>query len=1128
MALAAYTCLILYGSLFPFSGWMPQADAWELLLQGQRGAHLSLPDLVVNALIYIPLGVCLRIALQRHPWPLALLVAGLFGGMLSLGVEWAQAHMPQRVPALSDLFLNTAGALTGALAGGLFNRQHRMAARVQGWRARHFRCDALADLSLLALLGWAAAQLAPFIPSFDIGLLRAGFSPLAGVLSDPARYTPVNALIYALQVMALALLARDARLRGARIGPALWSFFLAVLIAKAFVISRQISAEALSGTVAGLALALLLPRHLRPWRPALAALVLMVAETLSQLEPDIGPMRTLNLVPFLAHLNNPMLGLAVLLDSAWPYLALSAALASAGLIGRPRIIVLFCAGFAFALEWLQQSVPGRVPDVTTAVVALFAAWLATRLLRRISHAASSPPAGRAWLAIAFSLLSCVPAALWMLASTPPAVARSSASAPMLPAPEALMPADIPAFRVAHPRLPHPDARDIARLRSENPGFILDTVSRARGGQGDLNAVILAEMLQPGSQDMRALTTRLLALKPTWRGHEQTKPIALAYDWLHERIPPDLRPAMLDKVADACNYQIHVIRTERMSPYNVYLYNSPFQALMACAIALYRDDPRGGPVMAFTEDYWRNRVLPVWRQIGGRNGGWHEGQEYVGIGIGQAIYQLPAMWRSATGEDLFAREPALRGFLDFLIHRLRPDGSAERWGDGRFPRRDVPDAIALALEYRHAAAYTLFAPRERRIGPTAWPWGPLPDDTLRDPSAIAALPLTHVADGLGLVLTRTSWREDATFISFKAGDNYWSHSHLDQGAFTVFKGAALALDSGCYCGYGKDHHLNYHYQTIAHNTLTVTDPADDLPLPARKDKPPRPIANDGGQRRVGSGWDLSAAPLDLGDWESKYADFHTGRLVAVHDRDDLLVALADITPAYTNKDSGNRLFHARSRRVEKAWRIFIHDRRSDVFVVYDDIEATQPEFTKRWLLHGALAPRIDGRRFTLERPADTVPGARAQLQGEVVFPRDAQLLPIGGPGFEFFAGERNFDDDGAVQDMVARNARDIDAGTWRLEVMPAQGALRDRFLVVMRAGLDAGAPPQVTPLEDADGLGARVQSAGRTLTVKLSEDRLAADVSADGPEGRRSARVTGDGNRAPAEGWLQALRRLLAR
>ncbi len=117
--------------------------------------------------------------------------------------------------------------------------------------------------------------------------------------------------------------------------------------------------------------------------------------------------------------------------------------------------------------------------------------------------------------------------------------------------------------------------------------------------------------------------------------------------------------------------------------------------MACALAIYGDDPRGDAIMRFTNDLWKNRVLPAWRQVMGRNGGWHEGGEYVGIGIGQAIYQLPAMWRHATGEDIFATEPGIRGFLDFLVYRTRPDGTHFRWGDAAAFDRIVPDAVPLA-------------------------------------------------------------------------------------------------------------------------------------------------------------------------------------------------------------------------------------------------------------------------------------------------------------------------------------------------------------------------------------------------------------------------------------------------
>ena len=462
---------------------------------------------------------------------------------------------------------------------------------------------------------------------------------------------------------------------------------------------------------------------------------------------------------------------------------------------------------------------------------------------------------------------------WRLDGTPVERPLDESKLPVLPAPEDLPPVALPDFRYSHPRLPAPSAGDIARLKLENPAWLRNHKKRAADGEGNFYSAFVTAYVEPGSLNLDILYQRLMELEITWRGHEQAKPVAVAYDWLYDQWTDEQRAGLRDKLASNADYLIHRIREkQRLSPYNVYLYNSPFQALIATTLALYGDDPRGELIMRYTHDYWKNRVLPVWRQVMGSNGGWHEGGEYVGIGIGQAIYQVPAMWRKATGEDLFLSEPGIRGFLDFLVYRTRPDGTHFRWGDGAFFNRKVPDRIPLAIEYRHAAAYSLNG-CPRRMEPTSWPWGPLPDNSLCDPDAVSRLPLARYFDGIGMLVARSDWTADATYVTFKAGDNYWSHTHLDQGAFTVYKGGALAIDSGAYGGgkgYGSDHHMNYAYQTIAHNTITVSDPNDTVPAP-REDKPPRQIANDGGQRRIGSGWGIEAAPLDLEEWLTQTRD-----------------------------------------------------------------------------------------------------------------------------------------------------------------------------------------------------------------------------------------------------------------
>ena len=186
----------------------------------------------------------------------------------------------------------------------------------------------------------------------------------------------------------------------------------------------------------------------------------------------------------------------------------------------------------------------------------------------------------------------------------------------------------------------------------------------REGNGDIEAAALQELIDPGSVD--------LDMRPsTANGPQVHRPRPrpglnrwqLAYDWLYGHWSDAQRMELRGKLTEACDYLIERIRKERMSPYNVILYNAPLQALMACSLALYGDDPRGDPVMRFTYDLWKNRRAA---RHGGRSwaahGGWHEGGEYVGIGIGQAIYELPAMWRSATARG--SCSPANRASGDF--------------------------------------------------------------------------------------------------------------------------------------------------------------------------------------------------------------------------------------------------------------------------------------------------------------------------------------------------------------------------------------------------------------------------------------------------------------------------------
>ncbi len=715
---------------------------------------------------------------------------------------------------------------------------------------------------------------------------------------------------------------------------------------------------------------------------------------------------------------------------------------------------------SIAIESGKFFIAGEHPDPTNIIIAviavcsafLFGNWLINLNEKKENKTINAEPIKpaqsmhRILLISSLSIIVAISVITVFFFNTLNTSVESSSSKHEWLSPHKLPAVSLPNFKEKHPRLPAPSAQDINLLKIHNPGYISHHLRRAKGGEGAFESVIQMAFMEPESQDLNLLFTRLMELKFGWRGHIQGKPLAQAYDWLYYYWSKQQRTQLREKLVEGCNYLIEYIRKDKLSPYNVYLYNSPFQALMACSIALYKDDLRGDLVMAFTADMWKNRVIPLWRQVMGKNGGWHEGGEYVGIGIGQAIYQLPNMWRTATGEDFFKTESGIRGFLDFLIYRTRPDGTHFRWGDAGFFDRHVPDRLALAIEYSHKAAYS-FKGKPKPYMPTSWPWGPLTNENYYDPNAVTKLPLTKFFDGIGMIVIRSDWSEEATYVTFKAGNNYWSHSHLDQGAFTIFKGAPLAIDSGLYGPkYGSDHHMNYTYQTIAHNTVLIHDPDDNIPV-IGEDGKERNFANDGGQRRIGSGWGVDAAPLDVNEWKLKQDIYHTAEILHYEDNDDRIVVIADLTPAYTNRLSGKNSFSHRTRRVENLIRYFAYDKRNDYIVIYDEVESTSSEFRKRWLLHSIEEPIINKNNnyFTTFSKGSVV-------EGQILLPKYSYINIVGGNGFEFFVDDRNYDENGKVWQKTKQKQNKPEPGKWRIEVSPQNQSTNDEFLVILVPGV----------------------------------------------------------------------------
>ena len=214
----AYVALIVYASLYPFTGWRDQGIApWEFMAS-PLPRYWTAFDLVANVLGYAPLGFLLALSfLRRGRWGsarasnwAAIGVATLAAAVLSLWMEALQSYLPARVPSNLDFALNVLGALGGAImAGGL-----ELAGAIDRWsqfRLRWFVEEARGGLVLLAL--WPFALLFPASVPLGLGqVLERVEAALADWLVDtpflewlPVRDVELQPLVPGVEMICVAL-----------------------------------------------------------------------------------------------------------------------------------------------------------------------------------------------------------------------------------------------------------------------------------------------------------------------------------------------------------------------------------------------------------------------------------------------------------------------------------------------------------------------------------------------------------------------------------------------------------------------------------------------------------------------------------------------------------------------------------------------------------------------------------------------------------------------------------------------------------------------------------------------------------------------------------------------------------
>lgn len=207
MLAVAYLLIVAYASLQPFRDWrMPPGDVLAFVT-APRPRYITVADVMVNILAYVPLGFLLAAGFRL--WlasGTAVLLAALSAAAFSLGMETVQAFLPSRIASNIDLLTNGAGGLIGALMAPLFSPSHLLGERLLAWRERWFASGLHADAGLILLALWLVTQLHPTVQLFGSGNLRNTFDLPSYTFHTPSRLLSAEAAVVFFTLLAISLM----------------------------------------------------------------------------------------------------------------------------------------------------------------------------------------------------------------------------------------------------------------------------------------------------------------------------------------------------------------------------------------------------------------------------------------------------------------------------------------------------------------------------------------------------------------------------------------------------------------------------------------------------------------------------------------------------------------------------------------------------------------------------------------------------------------------------------------------------------------------------------------------------------------------------------------------------------
>ena len=516
--------------------------------------------------------------------------------------------------------------------------------------------------------------------------------------------------------------------------------------------------------------------------------------------------------------------------------------------------------------------------------------------------------------------------------------------------------------------------------------------------------------------------------------------ALAYDWIYDALTPEQRVRFGEALGSWLRF--FTDKPEIQLKWGHWEYNQTWGPIhlniMNCRDALTQKLFIGLAITGAGTKYeadaksfldsWNHRVpaecLPAFDRMGGV---WSESYGHGAYGPATVIPYALQAWRTGTGIDYFKRlkpwgypveEPR------WVAYTMMPHNERTAWiddGDG-----SKPSAFARAAPMLHDGLSQWFSDRGRDWLRERWQRVACYDPSL-PPVPPEKLPLGYLFEGAGHVYMRSAWNDpNATWAFFGCGPQFAGHARDDEGHFLICKQGALVSRQG-----GQGHNDDDYFAggSLIFNIVTIFDPKEKF----RRDKGNE---NDGGLLRH--------------VYESDGLPRERGHIVAFENNSHYTYAAADVTAGYNP---------TKARQVTRQF-LYLRGAR-EFFVVFDRVEATQPEFRRHFFLHVPTQPRAEGNRLDwLSLPEadgdkEVLSHGRSRMFLTTVLPQNAQVVTRGGPGQEAWGHPL---EPTAQYNHMTEGRKKPPLCPWRIEVGDPNPGARTLFLHVFEIAQETNRQP----------------------------------------------------------------------